>query len=74
MDYIKGFKMVQKAAEMHQEERLFQRWIAGHQKEISFDEFRDKLYALVNKPPDKSEEEIFKAVADIIDTFNKGVS
>lgn len=60
-----GIKLIQYAIDQEQEEKLFQRWVAGYQHKESFNDFKNKL---MQKQLDnsKKEEDILSDVAVIL--------
>lgn len=75
MEYEEGYEFVFFAINKIQEEKLFQRWIAGYQYEMSFDEFKSKARASASNNdniPETEEEaqdiavEILGKVKDIL--------
>lgn len=68
-----GIKLITKAYEGRTNERLMERWlIGGYEKEISFNDFRDKLYTH-RTSTNKTDDEILEDVRGIIKTFNEKV-
>lgn len=69
MDYEVGYEYIMTALDQAQEEKIWNRWIAGFQKEYSFDEFKSML--TVNKTQttntDMGIDEIMDKVKNIID-------
>jgi len=62
-------RLLIKADYKKNENLLMQRWVLHYQGEMSFQDFKDKLVSHRTKD-NKTEEEIFKEVKDIINTFN----
>jgi hypothetical protein len=62
---MEGIKLIEYGIEKEQEDKLFQRWVAGYQHSESFDDFKNKL---INKhiSDNKTEEEILSDVAVIL--------
>lgn len=68
LSLVDGFRLINKAFEERQNEQLYQRWIMGYDKEMAFDEFKEKL---TKRKVDESltEEEILEDVENILNEF-----
>lgn len=68
-----GIKLIVRAYEERTNERLIERWIfGGYDREINFNEFKDRLI-MHRTSTNKTDEEILIDVKNIIDTYNEKV-
>ncbi len=69
LDYKSGLDILFCAQKQVEEEKLYMRWIAGPQFEMSLDDFRKKLGGTIqdqdNSAKEESEEEILERVRKI---------
>lgn len=67
MPFFDGYEMIKYALHADLEERLYLRWIIGHQFTMGFTEFKQQI-GLSNQivRDDRTAEEILKIVKDII--------
>jgi len=72
LDIGTGIELIKKAYERKTEDLLMQRWMMHYEKEISFDEFKEKLMIYRNNS-NKTTDEILTDVKDIISSFNQEV-
>jgi len=69
MPFEEGLDMIVTAQREAVEEKLFLRWVVSYQTQMTFDEFKKKTHTnFENKQinDDRSEEEIFAFVKDIL--------
>lgn len=69
-EYKIGIEIIKKAYEKQNEEKMFQRWLAGYEKEIGFEEFKSKLVGEIETeyyPEDITKEEILEKVKAILE-------
>lgn len=74
-DFELGIELVNIAYQQRSDERLFQRWCAMYQNNMSFDEFKDKLGTKTSaayNEPSKSTSEIMANVEKIVEAVHNG--
>lgn len=67
MPYKDAITLVERASRERYEERLWQRWVAGPQHFMSFEDFRKELEEPEAEDDGKSVEEIMQKVESILD-------
>ena len=70
MPFEQGMELVHKAYEMEDEKKMFRRWIAGYDREMSFNEFKNKLGSekqSYGPHAEKTEKEILNEVKAILE-------
>lgn len=75
MPFRDGYKQMIKAYEEHNEERLFDRWLSGYEKEMSFEEFKKELMKGTKSDREvdrsKTEDEIMEQVEEDLKLFRR---
>ena len=74
-EYKIGIEIINKAYEKENEEKIFQRWVFGYEKEMGYEEFKSKLTGLAKIKMDTpryvsediTEKEILEKVKSILE-------
>lgn len=73
LDAVTGAELIIKAYDQRSNDQLMQRWlIGGYDKELSFEDFKEKLVAH-RVTDNKTNDEILEDVKEILITFNEKV-
>ena len=66
MPFFEGYELLKYALDAEKEDRIFMRWVVGHQFSMDFNEFKRKLTSTQEVYDNRTAEEILDTVKDII--------
>lgn len=68
LDFEEGTRLLKFAEKEKEDEKIFLRWVVGYEREMSYTEFRRKLFQSVgSKEKELTQEEIFSKVENILE-------
>lgn len=70
-DFELGIRIINKAMEKKADENMYQRWLCGYEKKMSFPEFKNELKKaappIIQQSKEKTEKETFDTVRKILE-------
>lgn len=66
MPFFEGYELLKYALDAEKEDRIFMRWVVGHQFSMDFNEFKRNLSNTQAVDDNRTAEEILDTVKDII--------